>query len=123
MDVTFSSKTSELTDTEREYAQKKLQRLTRYFGNAREAHVVHTTQRGFQIVEVQVDLDGTLLRAEDRNPDFQTAVDAVADKLDQQASRLKERVKDHKGRASAPTVALALDPTDENRGGDASSNP
>lgn len=108
MQITFSGKSVQVTDRQREYAEKKLQRLARYFRGARDAHLMYSTQRNWQIVEVQLDLDGTLMRAEERTPDFFTAVDAVADKLENQVRRLKEKVKQHKGRADAPTVAAAL---------------
>jgi putative sigma-54 modulation protein len=108
MQVTFTGKQVQITDREREYAEKKLQRLSRYFNSARDAHVMHSVQRNWQIVEVQLDLDGTLLRAEERTSDFFASVDAVADKLEQQVRKLKERTKHHKGRANASTVASLL---------------
>lgn len=108
MQITFTGKQVQTTDREREYAEKKLQRLSRYFNTARDAHVMHSVQRNWQIVEVQLDLNGTLLRAEERTPDFYASVDAVTDKLEQQVRRLKERIKHHKGRADAPTVASLL---------------
>ena len=108
MRVTFTGKAVQITDREREYAEKKLQRLARYFRGAREAHVVYTKQRNWQIVEVQLDLDGTLLRAEERTPDFNASVDAVTDKLEQQVKRLKDKLRSHKGRANAPMVASLL---------------
>jgi putative sigma-54 modulation protein len=113
MRVTFSGKSVSSTDRERDYAEKKLQRLARYFNSAREAHVVHSVQRNFQIVEVMVDLDGTLLRGEGRTPDFFASVDEVTDKLENQVRRLKERIKQHKGRADAPTVAAAIADSEE----------
>lgn len=108
MQITFTGKQVQTTDREREYAEKKLQRLSRYFNTARDAHVMHSVQRNWQIVEVQLDLNGTLLRAEERTPDFYASVDAVTDKLEQQVRRLKERIKHRKGRADAPTVASLL---------------
>ena len=84
MRVTFSGKSVQLTDREREYAEKKLSRLARYFNTAREAHVMHSVQRNQQIVEAQLDLDGVLLRAEERTPDIFASIDAVTDKLEQQ---------------------------------------
>lgn len=115
MRVTFSSKSVQMTEREREYADKKLQRLARYFRSAREAHLTYSTQRNFQIVEVQLDLDGTLLRAEERTPDVFASIDAVAEKLEHQVKRLKDKVRSHRGRADAPTVAgvLAELPADE----------
>lgn len=108
MKITFSGKSVSTTDREREYAEKKLQRLARFFRNTREAHVMHSVQRNWQIVEVMVDLDGTLLRGEARTADFFASIDEVAEKLEHQVRRLKERVKQHKGRANAPTVAALL---------------
>lgn len=108
MRVTFSGKSVHISDREREYAEKKLQRLARYFRTAREAHVVHSVQRNQPIVEVELDLDGVLLRAEERASDVFTAIDAVVEKLEQQVKRFKEKVKAHKGLADAPTVATAV---------------
>jgi putative sigma-54 modulation protein len=108
MQVTFTGQTTQITDRERDYTEKKLQKLSRYFRTAREAHVTHQVQRNWQIVEVQLDLDGMILRAQDRAPDFFAAVDSVSDKLDQQVRRFKERIKSHKGRADAPTFAAAV---------------
>jgi len=113
MKITFSGKSVSTTDREKDYADKKLQRLSRYFRSAREAHVVHSVQRNWQIVEVMVDLDGTLLRGEGRTQDFFASIDEVTDKLEQQIRRLKERLKQHKGRADAPTVAAVMADTVE----------
>lgn len=105
MRVTFTTRNASLTDREREYAEKKLQKLARHFRSAREAHLTHRTVRSIRQVEVQLDLDGVLIRAEERSPDFFAGIDAVAEKLERQVGRLKERLKDHKGRPDAPTVA------------------
>ncbi|MCC2668086.1 MAG: raiA [Armatimonadetes bacterium] len=108
MQVTFTGKQVQITDREREYAERKLSRLSRYFSSARVAHVMHSVQRNWQIVEVQLDLNGTLVRAEERTPDFFASVDAVTDKLEQQVRKLKGRIKNRKGRADAPMVASLL---------------
>lgn len=120
MRVTFIGKSVNITDREREYAEKKLQRLSRYFSSAREAQLTHSVQRNFQIVEVVLDLDGMLLRAEDRSPDVFASIDAVTEKLEQQVRRAKEKLKHHKGKADAPTVAavLAEEPEAEEAPGD-----
>jgi putative sigma-54 modulation protein len=108
MEVTFSGKSVQITEREREYAHKKLQRLARYFRTTRDAHLVYSVQRNWQIVEVQLDLDGVLLRAEERTADFFTSVDGVVDKLEHQVKRFKGKITRHKGRADAPTVANVL---------------
>jgi putative sigma-54 modulation protein len=108
MRVTYSGKSAGFTDREREYAEKKLQRLARYFNSAREAHLYHDTQRNWQTIEVQIDLDGLLLRAQERTPDIFASIDAVTEKLEKQITRLKGKMRHHKGRADAPTAAALL---------------
>jgi putative sigma-54 modulation protein len=108
MRVSFTGKSVSLGDRERDYVGKKLQRVARHFNSAREAHITYGVQRNWQIVEVQLDLDGTLLRAEARTPDILLSIDQVTDKLEQQVRKLKDKVKQHKGRADAPTVAAVF---------------
>ncbi len=105
MQVTFASKSTGLGEREREYAIRKLERLGKYFRGGRDAHLTHGLQRNQHTVEVQMDLDGLIIRAEECSPDLHAAIDAVADKLDGQIRRLKDRVRSHRGRADAPTVA------------------
>lgn len=105
MRVTFSSKSSQFEQRDRDYAERKLQRLARYFRSARDAQVSHFEQRGRHQLEVQLDLDGILLRAEERNHDLHVATDAVVNKLEEQVKRLKGKIRNHKGKADAPTVA------------------
>ena len=125
MRVTISGKSAQLDEREREYADKKLQRLSRYFSSAREAHLTYGKLRNWHVVEVQLDLDGTLLRAEERRDDARAAIDAVSDKLEQQVRRLKEKIKHRKGRANAHTVAslLAEAPDGEDLNGEEASLP
>lgn len=108
MRVIFTGKSAQTTDRQRDYAERKLQRLSRYFSSARDAHLSYGVQRNWQIVEVQLDLDGVLMRAEARTPDFHASIDAVTEKLEHQVKRLKEKLKQHKGRADVPTAASVL---------------
>jgi putative sigma-54 modulation protein len=108
MRVGFTGKSVGLGDREREYAQKKLQRLARHFNTAREAQLAHKLERNRHHVEVQVDLNGIILRGEARHGDPLQAIDEVADKLEEQLRRLKDKLRSHKGRASATAVASAL---------------
>lgn len=108
MRIGFIGKSVNLGDREREYVEKKLQKLARHFNSAREATVTHSQQRNWHGVEVVVDLNGTLLRAEARSADVMLSIDQVTDKLEEQVRRLKDKVKNHRGRADAPTVAAAL---------------
>ncbi len=83
----------EITDALRSYIDKKLQRLEKYFGEIKEATVVLSVQRGMQMVEVQLEGDGVLLRGEERRGnDMYASIDEVVEKLE-------GRVKKFKGKA------------------------
>src|SRR4051812_16497205 len=92
MRISYTGTNVEVTDAVKSYAEKRLQHLTHYFPNLREAHVALTTQRNWQIVEVQLDADGRLIRAEERTPDAYASIDAVVDKLQKQIKRFKGKL-------------------------------
>lgn len=114
MQVSFTEKSIQLAAAERELAERKLQRLARYFRQARQARITHTRERQQDVVEVQVDLDGRILRAEAQAGDFRSALDLVVERLEKQVRRTKDRMRSHKGRTSAVDfVSLFADLPDE----------
>lgn len=92
MRVTINGKNLEITNALRDYAERKVSHLEHYFGNIRDAHVIISTQRNWQIVEVQLDGDGVFLRSEERTPDAYASIDAVVDKLERQIKRFKGKL-------------------------------
>src|SRR3954447_2877087 len=92
MRIIYNGKNVQVTEAVKGYAEKKLRHLERYFSNIREAHVVLSTQRNWQIVEVQLDGDGVFLRGEERTPDMYSSIDAVVEKLESQVKRFKGKL-------------------------------
>ncbi len=95
MDVIFRGQHLTISDRFREYATEHLARIERHLPMA--DHAIVDVRReaksgeGRFVVQVTIDANGSYLRAEERNHDMETAVDAVADVLDRQAKRFKER--------------------------------
>jgi ribosome hibernation promoting factor len=92
MRVSITGKNVQVTDALQAYAERKLQHLSHFFHNIREAHVVVSTQRNWHIVEVQLDGDGVFLRGEERTPDAYASIDAVVEKLEKQIKRFKGKL-------------------------------
>src|SRR5438067_1763937 len=95
MRVTVKGKNVHVTDTLTSYAEKKLQKLNKYFSNIKDAQVTQSIQRNWHIVEVQLEGDGVFLRAEERSADMYASIDAVVEKLERQVKRFKGKLMQH----------------------------
>ena len=95
MKLIFRGKHLTLTDEFREYASKRLSRLSRHLPLAEHAIVdVRREAKGSDgryVVQVTVNANGTYLRAEERAPQVEAAVDAASDVLVRQVGRFKQK--------------------------------
>lgn len=84
----------EVTDALRDYVDKKLSRLEKYFEAppTSEGFVTLGVVRGLHTVEVTIPLAGVTLRAEDRSDDMYASIDAVVDKLERQIRKHKTKL-------------------------------
>jgi len=90
--VNVKGKNIVVTDALKRYAEKKVQRLGRYFSEIREAQVVQSVQRNWHIVEVQLEGDGVVLRSEERTDNMYASIDQVVDKLEKRIKRFKGKL-------------------------------
>jgi len=91
MQIIFTGKHLDFTPALREHAEAKLKKLERYFDQVQEVHLVESILRNQHIVEVTLNANGTVIRAEERSPDMYTSMDLVIDKLERQLIRYKDR--------------------------------
>jgi putative sigma-54 modulation protein len=84
----------EVTEALREYVEKKLSKLERYFEAppTSEVNVTLSVIKGLQTVEVTILLTGVMLRAEEKNNDMYASIDLVIDKLERQIRKHKTKV-------------------------------
>jgi len=97
MNIVVTAKNDlELNEPLRTYIRKKIERLGRYFDHCQEADVVlrtrrHRNQGRAATVEVTVFGDGFVLRGEESAEDPYAAIDRVADKLERQLHKVRNR--------------------------------
>lgn len=86
------------------YVKTKFKRLERHFDIATHAHVILTVEKLDQKAEATVQVSGGKLFADAKDADMYAAIDALADKLDRQLKRHKEKLTDHhrSGKGSKP---------------------
>ena len=77
------------------YVETKFKRLERHFDNATHAHVILTVEKLNQKAEATVHVSGANVFADAVDADMYAAIDALADKLDRQLKRHKEKLANH----------------------------
>jgi len=92
MKMNFTGKNMEVTDALREVTTKKLSKLEKYFQQDIEGNVTFSTQRNHKIIEVTINLPGTILRAEESSDDMYASIDKAVDILERQIRKYKTRL-------------------------------
>ncbi|MFD0714971.1 ribosome hibernation-promoting factor, HPF/YfiA family [Paenibacillus sp. GCM10027626] len=83
-----------VTDALRDFVEKKLTRLEKYFEApiTSEINVTMSVTKGMHTVEVTIPLPGLMLRAEEKGDDMYASIDRVVDKLERQIRKHKTKV-------------------------------
>ncbi|MGN7359313.1 ribosome hibernation-promoting factor, HPF/YfiA family [Paenibacillus sp. SAF-054] len=94
MNFSIRGQQIDVTDALKDYVDKKLSRLEKYFDAppTSEGYVTLGVVRGLHTVEVTIPLPGVMLRAEDRSDDMYASIDAVVDKLERQIRKHKTKL-------------------------------
>lgn len=92
MQITIEGRHIEVTDAMREYVEKKLQKLKKYFPYLIYVHVVFYTQRAEQVVDVTIQANRFTIHNEEKSNDLYASIDTVVDKLEVQLKKYKERL-------------------------------
>ncbi|MCR4428869.1 MAG: ribosome-associated translation inhibitor RaiA [Caldiserica bacterium] len=100
MRIIVKGKNVDLTEALHQYAIKKVQRVDRYFNNIQDVLVTLSMERGRFSAEATMQVSGALIRAEEKDSDMYSAIDRMADKLERQVKRHKERLT-RKGKATS----------------------
>ncbi|OJG85990.1 ribosomal subunit interface protein [Enterococcus saccharolyticus] len=101
----------EVTEAIRDYVEKKVGKLERYFSDAPDAtaHVnlkVYTDKKAK--VEVTIPLPYLVLRAEETSPDLYASIDLVVDKLERQIRKFKTKINRKSRETALPDVQAAI---------------
>ena len=81
-----------IKDSFRELAEKKLQKVGKFFGDEAEATVTVTPEKNHAVVELMVRSEGLLFRAEECTAAKEDALDSVVDSIIRQIRKNKTKV-------------------------------
>ena len=93
MNITVKGKNVEVTDALREYAEKKVSKVSKFFEKSPVgAQVTLSTERGRHIVDITVQVNGLLLRGEEKSSDMYGSIDGAIEKIERQVHKFKTRI-------------------------------
>ena len=98
MQVTVSGHHIEVTDSLRNYVSSKLERLERHFDRITNMNVILSVEKQRQKAESTIHVSGGEIYADAEDDDLYAAIDMLADKLDRQLIKKKEKITDRKHR-------------------------
>ena len=116
MNLNLTGAHLDITPAIRAYVVSKLERVNRHFDHVIDVNVVLSVDKLRQKIEANVHVRGKDIHAEAIEPDMYAAIDGLADKLDRQVLKYKEKLSDaprrpRRDRAPARRVGAAGRPT------------
>lgn len=92
MIMNYTGKNMEVTNALREVTEKKMSKLDKYFQKDIEGNITFSTQKNRKIIEVTINLPGTIIRAEESSDDMYASIDKAIDVLERQIRKHKTKL-------------------------------
>ncbi len=92
MKITITGRKCSPRDSFKDHAEKKLAKIERFFGSDVEAKVTVTVEKSSQAVEITVNNNGMIFRAQERAENMNEALDKCVDTLIRQIRKNKTRI-------------------------------
>ncbi len=95
MQINLTGHHVDITEPLRNYVNDKFERLERHFDHVTDVHVILSVEKLRHTAEATMHLSGGKVFADSTQEDMYAAIDGLADKLDRQIKKHKEKLTDH----------------------------
>lgn len=95
MQINITGHHVDITPALRAYVEEKLERLEKHFDNITNTHVILEIEKDRQKAEATIHVSRGQVYADSEDENMYAAIDSLADKLDRQIKKHKEKLKDH----------------------------
>ena len=92
MKLNYTGKNMDITDALRDVTNKKLSKLDKYFQEDIEGNVTFSSEKNRKIIEVTINLPGTIIRAEESTDDMYVSIDKAVDILEREIRKYKTKL-------------------------------
>ncbi|MCI0405438.1 MAG: ribosome-associated translation inhibitor RaiA [candidate division Zixibacteria bacterium] len=93
MQLRITARHFDMNGNLKEFAEKNFAKLERYFENIVDCHLILTKDRYRQVAEGTLKVYGTVITAKVATNDMHASVEKLADKLEAQLKRYKDKLK------------------------------
>jgi putative sigma-54 modulation protein len=108
MNITITGRRMEVTPSLKEYAEKKIIKLEKYFHQLIDAHVILHVDKLDHVAEVLINGDGVQFHGIEKGGDMYSAVDLLIDKMEKQVNKYKEKHSGHKANSLSKNIEMDL---------------
>ena len=92
MNITVRGKNIDVTPALRDYVEKRVSKVTKYFSEVGNIHAALEVEKNKQSVELTVPVNGIILRAQESTEDMYASIDLVIDKIERQIRKHKTKL-------------------------------
>lgn len=96
MQINISGHHLEITESLRDYVTSKLERLNNHHDRITNTHVILSVDKLIQKAEASLHVSGKDIFADATSENLYAAIDELADKLDRQLIKHKEKMRSHR---------------------------
>ncbi|MEJ2720812.1 MAG: ribosome-associated translation inhibitor RaiA [bacterium] len=89
MNIKTTARHYQLTPALKDYAESKVEQLTKYFDNIDNAHIIFALEKYRHSVEVSLHVNGKDFNSKEESEDMYVSVDRVVEKLERQIQKYK----------------------------------
>ena len=108
MNISVTFRNSEGENWQKIYVEERIIKLKKYLEAPAEAHIILSTEKFRNVVEINLSANGWNVNAKEEAKDIHLAVDNCIDKIEKQLKKQREKTREHKPRsirhASSKTI-------------------
>ena len=118
MEIRFVQRGAEIDDRLREYMEKKISKMEKFFRKILNCQIVVTHHKGSFNVETTANANGVILRAEEDAPEPRKAFDQSLKNLERRIKRYNSYLKDRAQLGAEEEISFSLEEFPENNSSD-----
>jgi putative sigma-54 modulation protein len=109
MEVRFVTRNVELPGDVKDYMEKKVEKIEKFFDKILDTQIALNFKRGMNVVEITSNVNGVVMRGEDYAPDLRKAFDKALKNIERQVKKHKSYLTD-KVRMKVQDISFDIDP-------------